>query len=245
MAQAVAAGMAAPIRQQPAELVSAWLAVNLPILAKAYGNRHEVDDFLLEACCDLVLTQFKHLSLDEISEAYKLWAAGRLSVDGSAEMWGGSWNAKHLGELLRAYSASRLKIQAAILQEAHRVRQEQEAAASRADKIAQHDAWFRGLIEEKRGKLESWKDVQAFWYDSARSLDLIEFETGEAQAIYEDALVLAEQQLVDELAKCTDFRRRKQILSVLDPDSGSGQATIAAEARIIARKLTVYRKLLS
>ena len=245
MAQAVAAGMAAPIRQQPAELVSAWLAVNLPILAKAYGNRQEVDDFLLEACCDLVLTQFKHLSLDEISEAYKLWAAGRLAVDGSAEMWGGSWNAKHLGELLRAYSASRLKIQAAILQEAHRVRQEQEAAASRSERLAQHEAWFRGLVEEKRGTLDSWTDVQAFWYDSARSLDMIQFEPGEAQAIYQDALELAKQKLVDELATCTDFRRRRQILSVLDPDSASGLASLEAEARIIARKLTVFRKLLS
>ena len=237
-------GMLAPVRDERPDLVGAWLAVELPLLAKQYGNRVELPDHLLGECLDLIFTRFKHLSKNEIREAYRMWASGDLGELPAAEMYGGTFQARHLGAILKAYSDVRGKVMFQLVTESERLKYEHDQAASHEMKQKQVEEWFVGHVADIKGKVESWESVPEFWYDMSRRLGLFTLTSEEGHAILAEAHKLTHQTLKKELADGATGARRKYLINILNPESEAGAGAILEQAKKAARKITVFRKLL-
>lgn len=238
-------GMLVPVRSEQIETVAAWLACELPLLAEQYGNRVTLPDHVLSECLDLVLTRFKHIGKEEIREAYRMWATGSLGELPAGEMYGGIYQARHLGAILKAYSDVRKKVMYELVCESDRLKREQDEVSTKQMKQAELERWFVEGLEEHRAKIKGWEEIPEFWYDMSRRLNLFTIETEEAYKILDEARGIVYDDFSAELANGTTRDRRMYLLNVLNPDSEGGQGAILAKAKQVARKMTVYRKLFS
>lgn len=209
------------------------LAQQLPFIAQEYGARTAIPYHIQAECVRLVLEKFGHIGLNEIREAYRLYAAGEIRVKGG-EMYGGEFNAAQLGKVLSAYNEHRKGIISAYTEEIHALADEQ-AEAERAEKSRiEFDAKFRAWVEKARKEQTDWRDVPAYYYDAAMSRGMIQFESGEKRQIWEDALTMAEEEVREDVQ--TEFGGKlKAVVNEQD---------IEGRARAIAKKLSVFRKVI-
>ena len=209
------------------------LAQQLPFIAQEYGARTAIPYHIQAECVRLVLEKFGHIGLNEIREAYRLYAAGEIRIKGG-EMYGGEFNAAQLGKVLSAYNEHRKGIISAYTELVHAMAEDQ-AETQRAEKSRmEFEVRFQAWLKKAKADQTDWRDIPAFYYDAAISRGLITFNPGEKKQIWEDALVLAEVELQEDVE--SEFgAKTKAVINEQD---------IEGRARAIAKKLSVFRKII-
>jgi hypothetical protein len=237
--QSAVRGSLAQIRHMEPSTATALLQVELHRVAEAYGARSQISREAMRECIHLVLSKFSGLGIHEILEAYRMKAAGELHMPkGKGEMWGGEWNANQLGEVLAAYMEQRRLALTAY----NRLKHEQEEAAKKAALAEKQRAEFLQRfpqrVEEAR-QAEDWRKVPEYIFDKCLADGIIKFAPGEAQGILEDARELARLEHQNEIEEAIEAGRPLLIrhLRNLEPEDLEGRA------KVIARKLSLFRKL--
>lgn len=194
----------------------------IPLVAKNYGARFDIDEHLVNECCEIFETHFKALSVQEISFAYQLWTSQEFNLNG-AEMYGGEFSAAQFSRVLSAYKKHRQKIVAELLnlQDIEDKKEKVEAAKLAAKK--NYLDGFEDFVKSKIEKIESWQYVPADWFDTMRTKGWIKITREEALEIFAESKKYAERDMILE----------KKFLTELD---------FEAKQKLIAQKITVYRK---
>ncbi|MCB0568029.1 MAG: hypothetical protein KDD01_26975, partial [Phaeodactylibacter sp.] len=103
---------------------------------------------------------------------------------------------------------------------------------------------FEQIIEELKSKANSWQDVGAHLYHTALRRGLIRFEPGEAQRIYQEALQYTRKEAEGAYEQGRhggkNFFQLRELEKAMADEKG-----IETRAKEIARKMSVFRKLLS
>lgn len=209
------------------------LAQQLPFIAQEYGARTAILPHVQSECIRLILEKFGHIGFNEIREAYRLYASGEIRIKGG-EMYGGEFNAGQLGKVLSAYNEHRKQIIAAYTEALHVTAEEIEEAKRAEESRMRFEAKFREWLKKAKAEQTDWRDIPAYYYDAAMNRGLIEFKPGEKRQIWEDALILAETEFQEDVE--SEFGRK--VNAVLQQDQLEGRA------RVIAQKLSVFRKLI-
>ena len=206
----------------------------LPKLAKRYGANSHIGFDILEGCQELILNQFKDLSVEEIETAYELWSGGKLEVK-NADMYHGIFNVSQLGKILSAYSKRRKKIIATLIHEQgeNKIRAERAAKNQKLKETFEID--FVNNFEKKRESIKEWKDVPTFWWETMKKRKWIQFTKEEALKTYEEAGKLAKihTQLIKSENRVNQAIKRFDL--VRDVDAKSLRQNIAGQ-------LMVFRK---
>lgn len=220
--------------------VAAFLSAELQSLANQYGNRQQVDPQILNECMEIVTGRFKHLGLYEIREAYRMWAAKELGDMPEAEMYGGMYQARHLSAVLAAYNEKRKHIAAALHKQADEARIAARDAAAHDKRQAEFEQTFLAQVEAAKGNTESWADVPEYWFESARIRGLFKIEKPEADSFMIRARVAVRNAMQAQLAGDMSAVERRELVRAIE-----NQETIEAKAKVIARKMVVFEKLLN
>jgi len=236
---AAVAGSAVALRDMAPAQAAGLLQIEIPKVAEAYGARSDIRHEALKECVRIVLTKFGGIGVNEIWEAYRMKAVGELDIPkGDAVMWGGEWSAEQFGAVLAAYMEQRRLALTAY----NRLRHEQEEAA-RKEALAEKQRAeflrrFPERVEEAR-LADDWRKVPEYIFDKCLADGLIKFAPGEGQAILEDARELARLEHENEIEEAIEAGRPLLIrhLRNLEPEDLEGRA------KVIARKLSLFRKL--
>lgn len=235
IADAAVVGYAAQLRHMPEH--RPLILLELPQIVRDYGAREVIHQSIYEEAAKLILEKFSFLGLNEIREAYRLWAAGVTDPKG-AEMYGGTFNAGQLGRVLGAYCEHRKAVIGVYLREVAAAKEQAEDKARREKMQAQFEENFPRRIAEARQTMTDWREVPGFWYQAALDRGLFTITRAEALEILEEARELARLEVENE-AEDLETSRRKLLLAVLESADD-----MEAKAKAIARKITVFRKLI-
>ena len=170
-------GAAAAVRDLAPQVASAGLAATIRFIAPRYGARQDIDQGLIGECAAIVYADFDALSLAEIRNAYRLWAAGRFDA---LEMYGGQFNATQFGRVLAAYTAYRRGVTMELARQAAEERRERERAEREARHKAQHARFvadFPALVARVKaeGTYAAPRDLPVTWYDYAEQHGLLRY----------------------------------------------------------------------
>ncbi len=147
-----------------------------------YGQRRELPENVIEECIELTIYRFQDLGLKEVREAFRAAASGELDV--TLELYG-NFNAATLGRVLQSYRLSRRDI----IHEIYQKMEERNRAieATKESKRKAFDTGFQQHIRDRRDKINSWRDIPAYWYDAATRLGLLSLTPEEKREIWEQA----------------------------------------------------------
>ena len=206
-------------------------------LSKAYGGREVITEYILDQCCTIVMEQFPFLSLDEIEVAYRMWAAGDLETKGSAEMYGGSFNAGQVGKVLGAYAQHRKKIVAEFLRTKDAV---EEARADRTREEHARQKYEDALGEWWLSEQSDWRELPLHRCETAIKRGLVTATDEEKAEILDDARQIAVMELNGRMEDARgrgirgmgDLRNIEKLLKEDTPPT----------AQAIYSKLLVFRK---
>lgn len=168
---------------------SAYTVIGAAInfVAVRYGVRKEPEHGTLDECIRLVGSKFNYLSPVEIKEAYRMWAAGKLEIGSSAEMWGGEINARNLGAVLSAYAEWRKKDMAKYLSAVQQEREEKTREEKTAKAKAEFETNLFAELDEAVKDYEDWKQVKPYWFSALWKRKLISMTDEQIEQIKVDA----------------------------------------------------------
>lgn len=205
----------------------------LPQVAAQYGARQTLDSNILRECQALIFEKFKHLSVKEIREAYRQWAAGEFEISGG-EMYGGIFNVIQLGKVISGYSKRRKKILATILNETANRQIETERAARESKMKESFETDFVTTFKKKKSEIQNWEEVPVWWWDVFKRRKWIQYDKQTALDIYEKAKTIAEERELKTLAdnRVNRAKNRFDLVRVVDGRS---------LAQNIAGQMMVYK----
>lgn len=228
----VSAGYAEQIRHVPN--AAGRILIELPQVVKLYGGRQDIDSEVLKECAKLIVEKFGMISVLEIKEAYRQWSTGETNIKG-AEMYFGEFNAGQLGKILGAYTDRRKKVLGVYLREKEEMQEAQSREEKKRIMKEAFDREFPLMIEAAKLTVTDWRDIPAFWYEAANNRGMIHFDRGEAVQIFKDAQDLAKLELQAE--------QEEKVMYLGDVFRRENKDPLE-RAKVIARKLTVFRKLI-
>lgn len=208
----------------------------LPTLAATYGARQEVDTMIYDAAVEFVLENFGHLAVDEIPEAYKLNAIGKLND--KAEMYGGKFSLDQLGKILGAYDEYRKKYIGHYLYELESIREFEQQVEKEYGKRTRFMKIFAQQVEAGKANFKTWEEVPEYWYNELLNQGKIKLTKQEGQDYFarakEIASAIIEQREKAKILLPWELRFR-EFSDIKEEDY----------AKIVARKLVVFEKLQS
>lgn len=207
---------------------SAELIILIPVIAKQYGARFDIDKETILECVEFVKDKFSFLSVREIKEAYRQFASGEFK-DASGKMYGGEFNLSNFGAVLTGYNLNRKKIIAKHLQKEGAKKLIAIENEKKERQKREYEEGFEELIRTQSRKINSWADVPVHWYDTAKRKNLIRIGKEEAMHIFTEAKKIAMTDADSNFSGC---------------DVLAGNQTYHERSRRIARKITVFRKLI-
>ena len=234
----IAAGVDAPIRSADPGTTAGFLALELRRLARLFGCRNEIEDFVLEGCVDLVMRQFSHLSSAEMESAFELAAAGRLA-DLELNLYG-SFDAGILARVLVAYDRYRRRLVAETTAAAAAVAAQELAEVQAEDKNRRFESEFPELVASAR--FSHWSQVPAFWYPVARRLGLLDLVPDHCHALLTECIDLARTDLLTNPPGSSALVRAAEIAAVR---GGRREPDVLALAKVFARKRILFEQLIS
>lgn len=196
----------------------------------------EINPIVYEECAELILEKFSQLGIEEIKEAYRMWAAGELGEVKGAEMYGGVFNAAQMGKILARYLNRRKEVVGRYLTLKYDKTKEKMKAQKQAEQKAKYEEGFTGLLASWSG--ESWQDVPYHWFDTAKKRNMIHYAPGEKRQIWEKAQKAAKMEITTEQQEEENLYRKASLMKNLE-------CNLEDRAIVIARKMTVFEKLLS
>lgn len=144
----------------------------LPFIAEQYGGRKDIPPHVQAECIKLILEKFLFIGIQEIKEAYRMWASGEIEVKGG-EMFGGVFNAAQLGKILSAYCIQRKKVIAQYSNLKIEEERKVEDELRRQRMKDKYEAQFFDLIIEAKTKYSDYRDLPLHWYDTLLKKGLI------------------------------------------------------------------------
>ena len=203
LVQIVHDGMNRQIRRIPDMDAKLGITAVLKKIAESYGSASEqVAPHTIAECVRLVQSQFGGLSLDEIREAYRLWAANKTDAGKRGEMYGGALNAAQLGAVLAAYLENRRTIVVALANAQADIRKQEDSERRTArQKIAFAEQFPADVNELIKTPDISWKDVPGWWYDTLEKYGCISVPIEEKREIFAEAKQVAAAELYEQRAK--------------------------------------------
>ena len=222
------------LRHMPPEEAFGRLMIALREAAQHYGARQPVLEGTFTECVRITRKKFAGLGIEEIREAYRMWAAGELNLrKGEAEMYGGQFNAAQLGKVLAAYMEQRKAALGAYLRELEAYQREQERA-NKAERLRQE--YEEGFEKNLRAfQPKTWREIPFHWFETAWKRGLIRLTEAERQELLADARALALEEAEEEKEGAGIFQR-KQVEKLIQGEGLEGRA------KTIARKLALFRK---
>lgn len=207
------------------------LTILLPELAKAFGAKKNdsgdfISDKVLQDCIEMTKNRFSFLAFKEIPEAYSLWSSGKFTA---LEMYSGSFNVKHYGSVLSAYAKYRLPVVRMLSDWEDHIKMIEDSRR----KAEAFNKSFKSIVLRERLKIDIWQQVPEFWYDSLLKRKWIDFTVEESHEVFEEAIKLVD---VERKRKAI-FEKKRSIEILLH-----GIKPVDEEAKVIARKLIVFRK---
>ena len=220
-------------RHQIRDSINAELEIisELNSIAAVYGAREKLDSATIAAAVELMQQHFPHLAAAEISEAYRMNAAGLL--DERAETWGGRFSVDQLGKVLANYCEHRKRVMAAYIHEVEAIR-EAERQAEREEAMRQEfEDVFLQKVEFVKQYGKSWEDVPEFWYDELKKRGAVRMTKQKGDDYFSKALEIAEKAAREqnELALLMPVEQRFRQVFKIEPES---------YAKTIARKMVVF-----
>ena len=223
------------IRHAPQEVIAGQIMAAISLLAKNYGARADIEPEMVKEAVRLVMTQFSHLGVDELKDAYRLWASGQIDAGKGSEMYAGQFSAGQLGKVLGAYCEHRKKIIAAYTNLLDQEREEQEEEARVARMKSQYMSRFRENISRFCESGKGWQDVPAHWYQMLTKLGDLNPTEAEIKQLTEDAAELAEMELRAEIEEEANPFKRVNLERIFQAGG------IEARAMVIYEKMAVFR----
>ena len=223
------------IRQLPKEDAVVKVTALVKQIAKKYGARQTIDKDVLHECVSLILEKFDLFGLHEIIEAYRLWTIGELTVGKGGEMYAGVFHAGQIGRVLAAYKENRTMIVGKYISMKYEADKKRRKEEEEAAKKAQYEAEFVSYIAGWSG--QSWRDVPYHWYDTCLKRNMIQYAPGEKRKIWEKAQQLAKLEITHEAEDEGNIFRKASLQHQFE-------CNVEDRAIVIARKLTVFQKVL-
>ena len=174
-------------------------------VSKTYGARVTVGQEVLDECVNIFLDNFCDLGINEITEAYRMWSMGKLTIQGSAEMYGGEFNAAQFAKIMAGYVEYRKQITSAYI-DAREV-EKYENQKKEAMKIRMQKNMQQFLEEFSNKSFADWTKIPGWWYDVAKERGLINIEKKRAFEIWEQAKKIADIQIAKENNETDIFKR--------------------------------------
>jgi len=171
------------IRKIGSARAKAEIILKLPNIAAAYGARQEIPIDTLKETARFICERFPELSIDEILQAYRLWAGGELG-DEVTEMYGGQFNVKHFGSVLVAYKEYYRKPALAAIAKSEKDIESRQLEAMAKQKVSEYVKQFPAMIEGWKEKGWTWKKVPLMVYETAIELGMIPELDKEAKKSY-------------------------------------------------------------
>lgn len=239
-------GYACQVRHMDKARAAGMIQIELERVAASYGARQDIGEGVFSECTQLVISKFPGLGVNEIREAYRMKAAGELESlpKGKGEMWGGVFDAGQLGAVLSAYMEQRRKALGAYLRRRQEDAEKAEKERNARERQAEFDRRFPDIIARMQASAKDWRDCPAHLYEGAKRRGLFRFDSiQEAHDIFQDALALARLEKEGAYQEALErggagmFRLRELKLEA------SSQEGIESRAKVIARQITLFRKL--
>lgn len=210
------------------------IQIEISRIAMEYGARNGLDQLILDECTRLLLEKYSMLAVSEIRAAYRAWASGEIEVT-SAEMYGGTMDVRQFGKILTAWVDYRNKVFWHYTNEAERVKREKIEEEKRVKLERHFNENFDSILDGYKSKAKTWDDVPVFLFDTLVEKGILKFEDGEALMILEEAKEIASEEA------------KKIKLENIGNPIKSGyvalvEASIGERSKVIARKLSIFRK---
>jgi hypothetical protein len=220
-----------PLKEDPGAVEK--LLELLPTIAATYGARQEVDGLVYDAAVEFVLENFGFLAVEEVADAYKMNATGKLSD--RAEMYG-KFSLDQIGKVLSMYADHRKKFVGAYLFELESIREFEMQVEKETSKRVKFETIFRQQIENAKANFVSWEEVPEYWYQELTRRGAIKLTKEQGQEYYKKAQHIAENVI---------NQREKAKLLLPWEQRFKEFSDIAADdyAKIVARKLVVFDNL--
>jgi hypothetical protein len=209
---------------------NAYASLAVTYVSKSYGARVTVSKEVLNECIQIFLDNFNQLGVEEIKEAYRLWSIGQLNIKGSAEMYGGEFNAAQFGKIMAAYVEYRMTILGAYLNAREIEKREKEKAEVMERRKERNLETFR--YDFDTADFKDYTEVPGWWFDVARKQGLIKIEKEAALEIFEKAQTIAAIQLEKENGEETNIFK-KVLGDALEQKK-------QARAKLIAGQIAVF-----
>ena len=202
----IASGRAVPIRDLPPVHAVAEIERSIQRIAPVYGARKSVPADVVEACLEIALEHYGGLGLEEISLAYRLWAAGRIQA---LEMYGGEFNATQFGRVLHAYEAYRRGVKYALAQ----AESDERRQRRREEREERHARDYERLVAEFPQDVQLAREHDLFerpsaiprtWYQLAERHGMIQYAKGEKLRLCQLAERQVEAEQRDQRAAARD-----------------------------------------
>lgn len=227
-------GYSNQIRKLPKEEAAIKIIALVKQIAQRYGARTKIEPDVLKECVNLILDKFSLLGLHEIIEAYRMWTVGEIEVRGG-EMYGGVFHAGQIGRVLAAYTEQRAIIVGKYLSMKYDADRARMKAEEQAEQRAKYEKEFAAYLANWSG--QSWRDVPYHWYNTCVERSMIVFAPGEKRKIWEQAQKMAKVEIQSEAEDEGNIYRKASLASQFE-------CNVEDRAIVIARKLTVYEKVL-
>ena len=216
------------LKEQDLAGATAKVILEINDIAKSY-SRATVPDEAMQKMVKMVLRDFAYLAPDELQEAYRMWAAKKITVE--AEMYGGQLTPQQLGAVLDAYSQQHRKYQyGPFLSALEDAKTEQAKAEAIEAKRAAFDAELPGVLSELIATATDWRDVPEYLYHVLKERGDLPMTSEQAHELYDDAAQLV---IIEENERIRDKQQRGRIFEKLMPRE--------TMQKTIARKLAVFR----
>lgn len=216
------------IRKLPREVAVVAVGDALNDICRSYSRTMPTPE-AMQKMVKMVGRDFAYLAPDEIQEAYRLWAAKKLQVDGG-ELYG-QITPQQLGAVLDAYSHQHRKyLYGPFLSAIEGAKQAEAREAAEQAKREAFEAEWPDRLAELVETAEDWRDVPEYFYHVLRDRGELDIDKKAAHLIYEDAAQLV---IIEENARIREKQQRGRIFEKLPPRENM--------QKVIARKLTVFR----
>jgi hypothetical protein len=212
---------------------NAFASLAVTYVSKSYGARVTVSKEVLNECIQIFLDNFNQLGVEEIKEAYRLWSIDQLNIKGSAEMYGGEFNAAQFGKIMAAYVEYRMTILGAYLNARAIEKREKEKAEVMERRKEKNLKTFRYDWDmSDADSFQGWRDVPGWWFDIARGNGWIKLTKDQYTKIWERAQWIASLEIEKENGEETNVFK-KVLGDALEQKK-------QARAKVIAGQIAVF-----
>lgn len=234
MVVAVQDGFAVQVRRMDPFEARKQLTLLIPKLANGYGNVSvEGMAFKVNECIKMMFSKFKMLSLDEVSEAYRMWAEGQLNLGREAEMFG-NFNAKQFGSVLTAYCEVRKGVYSDYLKKRSELIDGKMEEWKKLKRACEFMKEFCDKMREGREKWKSWREVPGHWFVMVWERKWVELDKRKIESFKVRAALAYEE----ELRMREESGQRRNVRFKVDESSRE------SEVRSIAGKMVVFDMIL-